>query len=87
MAIAFLIPNVSCDGQILVGIALLLSARYNVTNSDQRKMAFKLGNYIIVGIFLITVVNIFITAFGGTSVIPPTILTAPLTEVSSTVLY
>jgi len=27
-------------------------------------MAFKFGNYVIVGIFLITVVNILISAFG-----------------------
>lgn len=64
----------------MVGVALLLSARYNVTNCDQRKMAFKLGNYVIVGIFLITVVNIFITSFGGPTVTPPTILTESTTE-------
>ncbi|VVC45374.1 Ninjurin [Cinara cedri] len=67
--------------QILVGIGLLLSARYNVTNCDQRRMAFKFGNYVIVGIFLITVVNIFITSFGGPSAIPPAAIAAsPLTE-------
>ncbi|CAI6344326.1 unnamed protein product [Macrosiphum euphorbiae] len=67
--------------QILVGVALLLSARYNVTNCDQRKMAFKLGNYVIVGIFLITVVNIFITSFGGPTVNSPAIvLSTSVTE-------
>ncbi|XP_050524550.1 uncharacterized protein LOC126896111 isoform X3 [Daktulosphaira vitifoliae] len=53
--------------QVLVGIALLLSVRYNVTNCEQRKMAFRYGNYVIVGIFLITALNVFITAFGGPS--------------------
>ncbi|XP_026809736.1 uncharacterized protein LOC113551602 isoform X1 [Rhopalosiphum maidis] len=67
--------------QILVGVALLLSARYNVTNCEQRKMAFKLGNYVIVGIFLITVVNIFITSFGGPAVISPAVvLSTSVTE-------
>lgn len=67
--------------QILVGVALLLSARYNVTNCDQRKMAFKLGNYVIVGIFLITVVNIFITSFGGPTVISSAaVLSTSVTE-------
>ncbi|XP_003244377.1 ninjurin-2-like [Acyrthosiphon pisum] len=67
--------------QILVGVGLLLSARYNVTNCDQRKMAFKLGNYVIVGIFLITVVNIFITSFGGPTVNSPAIvLSTSVTE-------
>jgi len=28
-------------------------------------MAFKFGNYVIIGIFLITVVNVLISAFGG----------------------
>ncbi|XP_050424487.1 ninjurin-1-like [Adelges cooleyi] len=69
--------------QILVGITLLLSARYNVTHSDQRAMAFKLGNYVIVGIFLITVVNVFITSFGGPTVQPPTIMTNIVTELPS----
>jgi len=44
-------------------------------------MAFKLGNYVIVGIFLITVVNIFITSFGGPAVISPAVvLSTPVTE-------
>ncbi|KAL4153865.1 hypothetical protein QTP88_001698 [Uroleucon formosanum] len=64
-----------------VGVALLLSARYNVTNCDQRKMAFKLGNYVIVGLFLITVVNIFITSFGGPTVnSPAVVLSTPVVE-------
>ncbi|XP_060836225.1 ninjurin-A-like isoform X2 [Rhopalosiphum padi] len=50
--------------QILVGMTMLLSIQYNVTNCNDRKMAFKFGNYVIVGIFLITVVNILISAFG-----------------------
>jgi len=37
-------------------------------------MAFKLGNYVIVGIFLITVVNIFITSFGGPTVNSPAVV-------------
>lgn len=73
--------------QILVGVALLLSARYNVTNCEQRKMAFKLGNYVIVGIFLITVVNIFITSFGGPAVISPAVvLSTPVTEYPNVLL-
>jgi len=51
--------------QILVGMMILLSIQYNVTNCDERKTAFKYNNIVIVGIFLITVVNIFISAFGG----------------------
>ncbi|XP_050426240.1 ninjurin-A-like isoform X2 [Adelges cooleyi] len=59
--------------QILVGIALLLSVRYNVTNCEQRKLAFRFGNYVIVGIFLITALNVFITAFGGPSPAAPVV--------------
>lgn len=42
-----------------------MSTRYNVINCKQRKLAFRYGNYVIVGIFLITTVNVFIAAFGG----------------------
>ncbi|XP_025197894.1 ninjurin-2-like isoform X2 [Melanaphis sacchari] len=50
--------------QILIGMTMLLSIQYKVTNCNERKMAFKIGNYVIVGIFLVTVVNILISAFG-----------------------
>ncbi|KAL4096846.1 hypothetical protein QTP88_021729 [Uroleucon formosanum] len=62
--ISLILLSTSIILQILVGATMLLSIRYNVTNCEDRKIAFKFGNYVIVGIFLITVVNILIPAFG-----------------------
>ncbi|KAF0759658.1 ninjurin-1-like isoform X3 [Aphis craccivora] len=62
--ICVVLISISIILQILVGMTMLLSIQYNVTNCNDRKMAFKFGNYVIVGIFLITVVNILISAFG-----------------------
>ncbi|XP_026809747.1 ninjurin-1-like isoform X3 [Rhopalosiphum maidis] len=62
--ICVILLSMSIILQILVGMTMLLSIQYNVTNCNDRKMAFKFGNYVIVGIFLITVVNILISAFG-----------------------
>ena len=47
-----------------------MSTQYNVSVECQREMAYKYGNYVVMGIFLITVVNIFIAAFGGPAVLP-----------------
>ncbi|XP_050443848.1 uncharacterized protein LOC126847563 isoform X1 [Adelges cooleyi] len=71
ICIGLLLASISL--QILVGIALHLSVRYNVTNCEQRKLAFRFGNYVIVGIFLITALNVFITAFGGPSPAAPVV--------------
>ncbi|XP_026809741.1 uncharacterized protein LOC113551602 isoform X2 [Rhopalosiphum maidis] len=53
--ICVILLSMSIILQILVGMTMLLSIQYNVTNCNDRKMAFKFGNYVIVGIFLITV--------------------------------
>ncbi|XP_065205144.1 ninjurin-A-like isoform X2 [Planococcus citri] len=56
--------------QVGVGLLLLMSTQYNISVECQREMAYKYGNYVVMGIFLITVVNIFIAAFGGPAVLP-----------------
>lgn len=58
-----------------------MSTRYNLTVTCQRKLAYKYGNYVVAGIFLITVVNIFIAAFGGPAVAFPAATTpAPIID-------
>lgn len=47
---------------------LLMSTQYSLSVQCQREIAYKYGNYVVMGIFLITVVNIFIAAFGGPAV-------------------
>lgn len=53
--------------QILVGIFLMLSAQYNMIDCKHRKKALMYNNFITVGVFLITVVNVFTATFDGPS--------------------
>ncbi|CAG9800424.1 unnamed protein product [Chironomus riparius] len=50
--------------QVVVGIGLVLNSRYNVKNKDDICKADKINNLITIGILLITIVNVFISAFG-----------------------
>lgn len=50
--------------QIAVGIGLIWNSRYNIKNEDDICKADKINNYTVMGIFLVTVVNVFISAFG-----------------------
>nr|XP_022899919.1 uncharacterized protein LOC111413247 [Onthophagus taurus] len=50
--------------QVLVGIGLILNTRYNVKNRREICLANKINNFTIIGIFLITIINVFISAFG-----------------------
>lgn len=50
--------------QVAVGIGLIINSRYNVKNQDDICKADKINNYTTIGIFLITIVNVFIASFG-----------------------
>lgn len=50
--------------QVAVGIGLIMNSQYNVTKEDHIHKADKVNNYTVIGIFLITVINVFITSFG-----------------------
>lgn len=50
--------------QVLVGVGLVLNSRYNIKNQDDICKADKINNLITIGILLITIVNVFISAFG-----------------------
>lgn len=50
--------------QIAVGVGLILNSRYNIKNREQICRADKINNFTIIGIFLITIVNVFVSAFG-----------------------
>ncbi|XP_031639669.1 GATA zinc finger domain-containing protein 14 [Contarinia nasturtii] len=56
--------SISLILQVAVGVGLILNSRYNVKNKEQICRADKINNFTIIGIFLITTVNVFITAFG-----------------------
>lgn len=54
---------VSCL-QIAVGVGLIVNSTYNVKERDDICKADKINNFTVIGIFLITVVNVFIASFG-----------------------
>ncbi|XP_026482409.1 ninjurin-1-like [Ctenocephalides felis] len=50
--------------QIAVGVGLIWNSRYNVKDEDDICRADKINNYTVIGIFLITIVNVFVSSFG-----------------------
>ncbi|XP_014474480.1 PREDICTED: ninjurin-1-like [Dinoponera quadriceps] len=50
--------------QIAVGIGLIWNSRYNVKEHEQMCKANKANNWTVIGIFLVTILNVFISSFG-----------------------
>ncbi|XP_076247307.1 ninjurin-A [Calliopsis andreniformis] len=50
--------------QIAVGIGLIWNSRYNVKDDDQMCKAERANNWTVIGIFLVTIFNVFISSFG-----------------------
>lgn len=50
--------------QIAVGVGLILNSRYNVKDKKEICKANRINNFTIIGIFIVTIVNVFISAFG-----------------------
>lgn len=56
--------------QVAVGVGLVWNATYNVRDEKEICIANKINNFTVIGIFLVTVVNVFISAFGVGSTAP-----------------
>lgn len=50
--------------QIAVGIGLIWNSRYNVKDDAQMCKADRANNWTVIGIFLVTILNVFISSFG-----------------------
>ncbi|XP_071449625.1 ninjurin-A-like [Hetaerina americana] len=50
--------------QVAVGIGLILNSRYNIRHIRDISTANKINNFTVLGIFLVTMMNVFISAFG-----------------------
>ncbi|CAL7943114.1 unnamed protein product [Xylocopa violacea] len=50
--------------QIVVGIGLIWNSRYNVKDSSEMCKAERANNWTVMGIFLVTIFNVFISSFG-----------------------
>lgn len=53
--------------QIAVGIGLILNGRYNIMEVGHVWKANRINNFTVIGIFVITIINVFISAFGVAS--------------------
>ncbi|XP_013115774.2 ninjurin-A isoform X1 [Stomoxys calcitrans] len=56
--------SISIIFQIAVGVGLIMNSRYNIKNEKDICHANKVNNYTVIGIFIVTVVNVFISSFG-----------------------
>lgn len=56
--------SISLIMQIAVGVGLILNSRYNVKRHDDMCRANRLNNFTVIGIFIVTITNVFISAFG-----------------------
>lgn len=59
--------------QVAVGVGLIWNSRYNVKNDADICKADRINNFTVIGIFLITTVNVFITSFGVAALEQPVI--------------
>ncbi|EZA51458.1 hypothetical protein DMN91_006862 [Ooceraea biroi] len=61
--------------QIAVGIGLIWNSVYNVKKHEQMCKANKANNWTVIGIFLVTILNVFISSFGVVDQIQPSVTT------------
>jgi len=58
-----MIFQISFPFQIAVGVGLILNGQYNIKNEHDICRANRINNYTVIGIFIVTVVNVLISAF------------------------
>ncbi|XP_075229364.1 ninjurin-A-like isoform X2 [Lycorma delicatula] len=56
--------------QIFVGVGLIWNGQYNIKKKNHCHKANKVNNFTIIGIFIITILNVLISAFGIPSTTP-----------------
>ncbi|XP_059469117.1 ninjurin-A-like [Neocloeon triangulifer] len=49
--------------QVAVGIGLILNSQYNIKKEHHMHRANRINNFTMIGIFLVTIINVFISAF------------------------
>lgn len=48
-------------------MSLIFKGRFDVKGKSKSPQAIKINNYVVVGVFLITIINVFVAAFSVTS--------------------
>ncbi|XP_046673139.1 ninjurin-A-like isoform X1 [Homalodisca vitripennis] len=64
--------SISLGLQIVVGISLIFKGRCDLGGDSKLEQANRINNWVLVGVFLITIINVFITAFTSTAAPPVT---------------
>lgn len=73
---SFIFIVLSLSLQVAIGIGLTWNALYNVKDEKEICIANKINNFTVIGIFLVVVVNVFISAFGVADPIPSPVAVA-----------
>lgn len=53
--------------QIAVGVSLIFKGRLDLKGESKNKRANQINNYVVMGVFLVTIINVFIASFTITS--------------------
>ncbi|XP_034483892.1 ninjurin-1 isoform X2 [Drosophila innubila] len=69
---SLLFISLSIIFQIAVGVGLIWNGRYNIKNEQEICRANRINNYTVIGIFIVTVVNVLLSAFGVVKRAPQT---------------
>ncbi|XP_052859749.1 ninjurin-B-like [Anopheles cruzii] len=70
--------------QVAVGLAMLYCNRYNIRKKGEMRRASHLNNLSVAGVFMVTLVNVFISTFNGAHMQSSSIFTNDSTDSSST---
>ncbi|XP_042856959.1 ninjurin-A-like isoform X2 [Penaeus japonicus] len=61
--VSIVLISLSIIFQVMIGITLIFIGRYNVREEAHAQKADRLNNWVVLGVFLITIVNVFISSF------------------------
>lgn len=73
--------TISIFFQLAIGVALIFMGRYNVAHERHAVKADSLNNWIVLGVFLITIINVFISSFAIEPMSPALLRSALLESV------
>lgn len=54
---------ISLSLQVVVGISLVFKGRFDIKGKSKSDIAHRINNGVVVGVFLITIINVFIASF------------------------
>jgi len=49
--------------QVAVGVCLIFKGRFDMAGDSKHYQANRLNNYVVMGVFLVTIINVFIATF------------------------